>query len=128
MPATEKKLRQAGADQVVLPAVIGARRMAAYVTRPYAAELMDLMADHRELDAELEEMLVGPDCGLAGKTIREVAIRDRHNVMIIAIRRGDGKMLFNPSASTEFTAGDTIIVMGNQSDLRAFQSSNHLIC
>lgn len=126
LPATEKKLRQAGASQVVLPAVIGARRMAALVTRPHAAEMIDLVTDHKALDAELEELTIGEDCPLAGQTIREVALRERHHVLIIAIRREDGQMEFAPDASTAFASGDTIIVMGKSSDLQHFQAINKL--
>lgn len=126
LPSTEKKLRQAGADQVVLPAVIGARRMAALVTRPHAAEMIELVTDHKALDAELEELTIGSDSPLAGQTIREVALREKHHMLIIAIRRDDGTMEFAPGAGTAFAAGDTIIVMGKPGDLKNFQQINRL--
>jgi voltage-gated potassium channel len=43
-PTTEKKLLQAGADRVVLPAATGALRMAAMITRPSAVELIEVVA------------------------------------------------------------------------------------
>lgn len=126
LPLTEKKLRQAGADEVVLPAVIGARRMATMVTRPHAAELMDLITDAKALDADLEELTVTENCPLVGQTVREVALRSKHHLLIIAIRRHDGEMVFAPDAGTAFAVGDTMIVMGKQSDLAAFQVVNRL--
>jgi len=127
LPTTEKKLRQAGANQVVLPAVIGARRMAALVTRPHAAEMMDLVTDHRILDAQLEELEVAENCPIVGKTVREAAMRQKHRVMIVAIRRVDETMLFNPDADTTFAVGDTMIVLGKQADVDSFRATNVLV-
>ena len=127
LPSTEKKLRQAGANQVVLPAVISARRVASMVTHPHAAELVDLITDHHTLDAELEEITIGPMSKLLGKTISEAAPSQKHQLLIIAIRRSDGQMLFNPDSSLPFTQGDTLIAMGKKTDLIAFQKANHLI-
>lgn len=120
-PTTEKKLVQAGADQVVMPALIGARRMAALVTRPHAAQMMDHVADHTKLEAELDELSLAAQSLLIGQSIREVAARQKHNLLVIAIRRCDGQMLFNPDPDAQFEAGDTLIVMGNREDIAKFQ-------
>lgn len=49
-PSTERKLLRSGASQVVMPAAIGATRMAELVTRDHAAH-------HDERDASVEEKL-----------------------------------------------------------------------
>ncbi|MEN1681690.1 MAG: potassium channel protein [Planctomycetota bacterium] len=121
--ATEKKLRQAGADQVVLPAVIGARRMAALVTRPAAAEMLEHFTDHDKLDADLEEICVHPDSGLIGKTIRETAARQSHNLLVIGIRTADGQIQFNPDPDQALHTGDTLIAMGRRADIQDFRST-----
>lgn len=120
-PTTEKKLIQAGADQVVMPALIGARRMAALVTRPNAAEMMDHFADHTNLDAELDELSLDADSPLIGQTIRQAAARQHHNLLIVGIRRCDGQMVFNPNPDAKFEAGDTLVAMGNRDDISKFQ-------
>ncbi len=97
-PATEKKLLQAGADRVVMPAVLGARRMAAMVSHPHAAELIDLVTDHRALNAVLEELQVPEESPWAGKSIRDAGTRSKHHLLIVALRRADGGMVFNPEA------------------------------
>lgn len=126
LPATEKKLRQAGADQVVLPAVIGARRMAALVTRPYTAEMLEHFANHERIDAGLEELTIPADCELVGKTVRLLAARQRHNLLVIGIRKADGVMLFNPDPDKAFEPNDTLIVMGNMPDIKSFAQANGL--
>ncbi|QDU57910.1 potassium channel family protein [Aeoliella mucimassa] len=124
LSTTEKKLRQAGANEVVLPALIGARRMAAMVTRPHTAELMDLMAGNKSMDADLEEVLITDESPILGQTIREIALRSTHQVLVIAIRRIDGEMLFAPDANTQFETGDTMIVMGRHTDIVNFKKAN----
>lgn len=124
--ATEKKLRQAGADQVVLPAVIGGRRMAALVTRPNAAEMLEHFTNHEKIDVDLEELRIPEGCPLAGQTVRETAARQRHNLLIVGIRRADGTMLFNPAPDDAFEVGDTLVVLGKVDDVKEFQSSQSL--
>ncbi|MEM6656303.1 MAG: potassium channel protein [Planctomycetota bacterium] len=121
-PATEKKLRQAGADQVVLPAVIGGRRMAAMVTRPHAAEMLEHFTNHEKLDADLEELTVTGASPLVGQTVRQAAARQKHHLLVVGVRREDATFIFNPDADTEFRVGDTLVVMGKRSDVREFQS------
>lgn len=122
-PATEKKLRQAGADQVVLPAVIGARRMAALVTRPYAAEMMEHFASQERIDASLEEVTIPEGNQLAGQTVRDAGANQLHKLLIIGIRKHDGEMVFNPGADYRFDVGDTLILMGRHEDIQAFEAA-----
>lgn len=126
LPTTEKKLKQAGADQVVLPPVIGARRMAALVTRPYATEMMEHFANHERIDATMEELTICDGSQLVGQSVRQVAARQRHNLLVIGIRQADGQMLFNPDPDHPFEPGDTMIVMGAQGDVQSFQQMHGL--
>ena len=126
--ATEKKLRQAGADQVVLPAVTGGRRMAALVTRPHAAELIDHFTNHEKIHVDLEELRIHESSDLVGSTVRETAARQRHNLLIVGIRTEDGDMVFNPDPDAKFNAEDTLVVMGRSTDIEAFRKSQKLIC
>jgi len=125
-PPTEKKLIQAGADRVVMPAVLGARRMAAMVSHPHAAELIDLVTDHRVLNATLEELQVGEESPWAGRSIRDANTRAKHRLLIVALRRADGNMVFNPEADMVVHAGDTAIVMGKREDIQVFRRENRL--
>lgn len=126
--ATEKKLRQAGADQVVLPAVIGGRRMAALVTRPNAAEMLEHFTNHEKIDVDLEELRIPVASPLVGRSVRDIAARQRHNLLIVGIRRIGGTMVFNPDPDDQFEADDTLVVMGKVEDVKSFQRSQRLAC
>jgi len=125
LPTTEKKLLQAGADRVVMPAVLGARRMAAMVSHPHTAELIDLVTDHRALNATLEELQIPEESPWAGKSIREAG-RIKHRLLIVALRRADGGMVFSPEADLVVQPGDTAIVMGKSEDIQNFRRENRL--
>lgn len=124
--ATEKKLRQAGADQVVLPAVIGGRRMAALVTRPNAAEMLENFTNHEKIDVDLEELRIPDNSPLIGQSVRNLAARQRHDLLIVGIRRIGGAMLFNPDPDDQFEADDTLVVMGRVEDVQSFQRAQRL--
>lgn len=122
-PATEKKLLQAGANQVVLPAVIGAHHMADLIMRPHAATLMYGVRHQPSLDADMAELEIPDDSPLVGKTIRDAGTRKKDSVLIVAVRRPDGEQFFNPDAEYEFHAGDTLIVIGKTEAVRGFQAT-----
>lgn len=123
--ATETKLRQAGADQVVLPAVIGGRRMAALVTRPNAAEMIENFTNLEKIDVDLEELRIPDGNPLVGQTVRDIE-GQRQNLLIVGIRRVAGAMIFNPAPDDTFEADDTLVVMGRVDDVHAFQRSHRL--
>jgi voltage-gated potassium channel len=122
-PKSEKKLVQAGADRVVLPAVIGARRIATMVTRPHAAEVLDQLTDHKILDVDLEELSLGPEGPLVGKTVLDVEAHIKHRLLVVAVRKHGGKTIFNPDADYVFEGQDMMIVMGRPEDIQRFRAT-----
>jgi len=120
-PSTEKKLRQAGADRVVMPALVGARQMARLITRPSTADLMELVAETSFLDYELDEIAVPDDSKLARVTVRETEAHRRHRLLVVAVKEKDGNMVLNPDAEYTFKSGDVVIFMGHTEDIARFR-------
>lgn len=119
---TEKKLLQAGANRVVMPAVIGARQMATMITRPSTADLMELVADRTILDVELDEVPVPKGNRLIGCTVRDAEAHRRHRLLFVAVKKPAGEMIFNPDADYAFGELDVVIVMGRVEDIENFRS------
>ena len=120
--SAEKKLLQAGADRVVLPAAAGALRMAAMITRPSTIELVELVACRQVAEVEIDELTIPPESSLVGTTVRDSETRRRHGLLIVALRHADGNLVFNPDADTPFQAGDTVIAMGRLDDIERFRA------
>ncbi len=106
------KLKRAGATKVISPYSIGARRMAHLIVRPTVTDFIDLTMRAGELDLIMEELLVGVDSHLNGKNLIESEIRKKYDVIVVAIKRQDGTMLFNPKSETLIMASDILIVLG----------------
>ena len=118
-PRTEKKLLQAGANQVVMPAIIGAERMADMIVRPEASDLLRCVGHQSGLNAELEEFKFTAQSPFIGRTVRE-AEENLEQLMIIAVRRADGETVFNPKDNEGLCVGDVVIVMGPEADVELF--------
>ncbi len=124
-PRTEKKLLQAGADQVVMPAIIGAERIADIIVRPEASELLRCVGHESGFNAELEEFTVADSSPALGQPVRQTAAE--HQLMIVAIRRASGETIFNPNDEERFDEGDIVVVMGPEADIEHFYEA-HIAC
>ena len=120
-PSTEKKLRQAGANRVVLPTMSSARLMARMVTRPSTAELIEMVSENTFPDMELDEILIMPDSPLVGMDVRATEAHRKHRLLVVAVKGLEGKMIFNPDADYEFCDGETVIIMGKTEDIQRFR-------
>jgi voltage-gated potassium channel len=111
-PGVQTKLKRAGATKVISPYSIGARRMAHLIVRPTVTDFIDLTMRAGELDLMMEELLVSPTSHLNGKNLVESEIRKKYDVIVVAIKRQDDTMLFNPKPDSVIMAGDILIVLG----------------
>jgi len=115
---TYKKLLRAGANRVVLPYLIGGQKMAQTITKPAVTDFLELTVSDKNIELELGEVLVKDRSRLKGVTLADSGIRQEMNVIIVAIRKEDGKMAFNPSSGTRIEIGDTLIALGPDNDLK----------
>jgi len=120
----EPKLIKAGANRVVSPTLIGSHRMAQALIRPAVADFMDSMTAEN-LDLGFEQLEVVPNSVYAGHKLRYTNIRSELDVVIVAIRRPDGKMVFNPSGDARIEAGDLLIAIGRADSLTELGALAH---
>ena len=118
---TRTKLLRAGASRVISPYYIGARRMAQLLLRPTVTDFIDLAMYAGELGLRLEEILVSENAAFAGKKLMESGIRKRHDIIVVAIKRHAGDMLFNPKPDTMILPGDIMIVLGEADHISALE-------
>jgi voltage-gated potassium channel len=113
----EKKLYQVGANRVFSIYHKGARKIALSVLKPNVVDFIDVAYPEVLSDLEIEEVKVSEASSLVGKTIEQSQIKPKLNVLILAIRRKTGEMLFNPGPSTLIQDGDILIVFGERRNL-----------
>jgi voltage-gated potassium channel len=114
----EDKLSRAGASRVVSPHLIGGRRMAQVLKRPTVVDFIDIATMGSSLGLMMEEATVGNGSGLAGKNLVDSNLRKNFGVIIVAIKKMAGNMIFNPMPSETLEAGDVIVVIGKKEDLK----------
>ena len=121
--SSEAKLTQAGADRVVNPQGIGGARMAAFVLQPHVAEFLDVVMHDGSLEFRLEEIPLLQQSPLAGKSLRDAHIRDSTGALILALRDGSGEFTTNPPPETQLCAGQILIAIGTDTQLRALAAA-----
>jgi voltage-gated potassium channel len=106
-----RTLRHAGADQVVSPYALGGHRMAQAALRPAVVDVIDLATHSQSLEIQLEEIGVSPQSPCAGVVLRDSRLRERFGVIVVAIKRAAGTMIFNPAPEERIEAGDRLVVL-----------------
>jgi voltage-gated potassium channel len=116
-----RKLKRAGASRVISPYSIGARRMAQLVVRPTVMDFIDLAMQAGELGLRMEELVISENASIAGKTLVESGLRKQYDIIVVAIKRGDEPMFFNPKPDTRLHAGDILIVLGDSDHIASLE-------
>jgi voltage-gated potassium channel len=115
---SEKKFRRAGADLVVSPYVIGAVKIAQSIFRPHISSFVDT-ATSRDADIgfRLDAIKIAEDSGYNGVEIRHSRIREELGVLIVAIKKGEGRIITNQHPETVLKSGDRLICVGKPEQL-----------
>jgi len=115
------KLRAAGANYVESPYEMGAVSMAHRIIRPTVTSFLDLAFAHKRKDIQMEEIPVSNASELVNVQLKDSGIRQNYNLIIIAIKKADGNMLFNPSFEAVIAPNDTVIAVGEVDNLQKLE-------
>ncbi|MFC3885871.1 potassium channel family protein [Bacillus songklensis] len=105
-------LNKIGADLVIFPERDMGERLAHHLMSPNVLNFIELSEDY-----SVEEMKA-PSC-MAGKSLRELDVRARFNLSVIAIHR-NGDIIISPSPDQDVHEGDIFVVIGKNEDLKRF--------
>jgi voltage-gated potassium channel len=114
----ESKLLRAGASRVVCPYQMGGRRMAEILHKPTVVDFLDQTMMHTELGLQMEEAVIAQGSPIIGKSLVSSNLRQDFGVIIVAIKRITGEMIFNPGPGETFDAGDVIVAIGKKTELQ----------
>lgn len=119
-PNTHKRLIKAGANRVVSPFATGAHHIAQNILRPTVTDFLDLALSTEGLELSLEEIVIPHEAELVGKELMHSGIRSQYNLIVVAIKRHAGTMIYNPSPQEILEAGDILVAIGPQENLLSF--------
>lgn len=117
---SEHRLLRAGADRVMSPYNLGGMRMAMAILRPAMLDFIEITTSRQSLDLRMAEVAVGDGSAVAGKTLEESEIRQNYGLIIVAVKKDSGKMVFNPVASYRIESGDKLIALGEDENVMRF--------
>jgi voltage-gated potassium channel Kch len=119
LPSTESKLLQAGANTVVLPAHIGAERIAEMILYRKTAHFIrdsERMKDFEKvllsLGLDIHVVVAAPKSPAIGKTIEMIERQGKGGFFIVQINRRDGEAVTRPEPSTVIADGDGLVLVG----------------
>lgn len=114
---SEEKLKRAGANRVVSPYMIGGTRVAMAVLQPTVVDFIELATQTEHIDLQMEETSVEENSRLVGTTLRDSKLREELRIIIVAIKKSAGHMVFNPTPDEKIEAGDTLVAIGPKDQL-----------
>ena len=117
----EKKLARAGANRVVSPTSIGARRMAMLALRPTVVDFIDTVTYHRGREMQLENVDVNQNSLLVNLTIKEA--HRQTGITTLAIKKKNGQLVPNPADEETEEDGDQLIVIGTKERLEGLEKA-----
>ena len=119
----EPKLIRAGANRVVAPTIIGSQSMARALLKPTIADFMDSIVAEN-FDLVFDEVVVKNNSPYIDRKLKDTNISAELNVLIVAIRRKTGEMIFQPSADSCIREGDLLIVIGKAESMQKLINAN----
>jgi len=117
---SEHRLIRAGADRVMSPYTLGGVRMAMAILRPAMLDFIEITTRRQSLELRMEEISVCKGSPIIGKSLEESGIRQRYGLIIVAVKKDSGKMIFNPLAEYVIAEGDRLIAMGEDENVKQF--------
>ena len=115
---SDKKLKTAGADNVIMPDKIGGAHMASLVMQPDVIEFVDFITGQGSDNIKLEEITFEHlPAHFKNKTIRELEIRNKSGANIIGFKTAQGEYIVNPSPDTIMIADAKLFVLGTNEQI-----------
>ncbi len=119
-----KKLKLAGADNVILPDQIGGQHMASLIVSPDLIEFWDNLSYGGDDGVNLEQVSFEQMFDHKNScTIIDLNLRQKTGCNIIGYKSPDGSYVVNPGPDTLLSPGSKIIVVGNSSQIAQLQKS-----
>ena len=116
-----KKLKRAGANNVIMPDKIGGNRMAKLVAQPDVVEFMEFIFLQQGRDIKVEEVSCYHSVFI-NKSIRDLDVRNASGANILGIRTTDGNYHINPSAATIIQSDDKLFVLGSPTQVEKLRN------
>ena len=117
-PATERKLKQAGANEIILPAFVGGMQIANSITHPSLTNILQdanhyLKNDLKELGVAIVEHVIVPNGSNDRKTVQQFVRDSDAQSLVLAVRKADGTLVQHPEGTYRLEASDVVMMLSH---------------
>lgn len=112
-----EKLKKLGADTVVSPTMLTAKRVSAMAARPDMEDLLEEFLYRSDNPLDMEEIFIPKFSWVVLKKLKETHLRDMTNTSIIGITKKDGKFVSMPKSDVLITSESKLLIIGMQADI-----------
>lgn len=115
-----EKLKKAGADRTVNPYSIGGQRLASLMINQNVADFLETGFGVGENNLKIESIDLPDSCGFNDKSLREIQVRQKTGVSIMAVIRS-GEPYLNPDGNFTIKKNDNLVLFGTKNQLKNFE-------
>ena len=117
--SSDKKLRTAGAQHVVMPEKVGGTFMASLVAKPDLAEFFHRLSIEGEEGVNLVEIVCSDlPQEFQNRTIHDMSIRRLTGANIVGFKTPDGSYIVNPPADTIMVRNGKLFLLGTPDQIK----------
>jgi voltage-gated potassium channel len=118
--SAKSKLLKAGASKVILPYQSAGQILAQSILKPNVAHFLETVTtdEMAALNLQLAEVFITDKSAMAGKSLQQSGIRQKLGVIIVAMKKKNGLMAFNPTSEAVIESGDYLIALGPAESMR----------
>jgi len=109
-----ERLKKLGANKVVAPPELMAKRVSAMAIRPDMENVLEEFLYKKDTPIDMEEIYIKDESWFINQEIKDAHLRDKLKVSIIGITEENGNFLQTPKSSTKVRKGCKLLVVGNQ--------------
>ena len=113
-----EKLKRLGANEVLSPNKLIAKRMTAITVDPDVKNILEEFVYSMDTPLDLEEITVSKKSWIAYKKLKEAHLRELVNVTVVGIKEENGKFIPIPKGNITIKPGDVLLVIGTSKDMR----------
>lgn len=120
---SEQKLLRAGANRVSSPYLIGGMQVAQALIRPAVVDFLELATASEHLDLQMEEFTIASGSRFVGRAVCDCGVDGDRGLIVVAVKRSNGHMEFNPGKEARLGEGDKLIVLGQPQSLKRLEDT-----
>ncbi len=120
---SDRKLRIAGADNVIMPDKLGGDHMASLVVSPDIIEFVDKLSLNGDCDTNLEEVIVANlPKEFINKTLRDLDLRRKTGCSVIGMKTSNNEYIINPESDLKLHPNAKLIVLGKEEEIKKLKA------